>query len=156
MDVTNFFEEVPQYLKENKVNEQSLKSCLLSLIIIHDIIEKINQNEKNMIKSQRFPLELHFQKFGIGKEITQNDLGEDYAHCQVIDDNDNSCMMKSEVIITGDMLYLGQVLSNNFEDLSKIKIFKKIALRYLIIKVSSKNEDVLELSDSNSEKSNRK
>ena len=156
VDVTNFFEEVPQYLKENKVNEQSLKSCLLSLIIIHDIIEKINQNDKNMIKSQRFPLELHFQKFGIGKEITQNDLGEDYAHCQVIDDNDNSCMMKSEVIITGDMLYLGQVLSNNFEDLSKIKIFKKIALRYLIIKVSSKNEDVLELSDSNSEKSNRK
>ena len=156
VDVTNFFEEVPQYLKENKVNEQSLKSCLLSLIIIHDIIEKINKNDKNMIKSQRFPLEVHFQKFGIGKEITQNELGEDYAHCQVIDDNDNSCMMKSEVIITGDMLYLGQVLSNNFEDLSKIKIFKKIALRYLIIKVSSKNEDVLELSDSNNEKSNRK
>ena len=156
VDVTNFFEEVPQYLKENKVNEQSLKSCLLSLIIIHDIIEKINQNDKNMIKSQRFPLELHFQKYGIGKEISQNDLGEDYAHCQVIDDNDNSCIMKCEVIITGDMLYLGQVLSNNFEDLSKIKIFKKIALRYLIIKVSSKNEDVLELSDSNSEKSNRK
>ena len=156
VNITTFYEEVPQNLKANKVNEQSLKSCLLSLIIIYDIISKIQKNDKNMIKSQRFPLISAGLKFGMGKVFTQNDLGEDYAHCQIIDENDNNCMTKCEIIITGDMLYLGEVLSGNFEDLSGVKIFKKIALRYLIIKVSSRNEDVLEIADSSVEESSRK
>ena len=156
VNITTFYEEVPQNLKANKVNEQSLKSCLLSLIIIYDIITKTEKNDKNMIKAQRFPLISSGLKFGMGKVFTQNDLGEDYAHCQMIDENDNNCMTKCEVIITSDMLYLGEVLSGNFEDLSGVKIFKKIALRYLIIKVSSRNEDVLEIADSSVEESNRK
>ena len=156
VNITNFYEEVPQNLIANKKIEQSLKSSLLSLIIIHDIIYKIEKNDKNMIKSQRFPLITAGLKFGIGKVFTQNDLGDDYAHCQVIDENDNNCKMKCEVIITADMLYLGEVLSGNFNDLSGIKIFKKIPLRYLIIKVSSQNEDVLEITDSSFEESNRK
>ena len=156
VNITTFYEEVPQNLKANKVNEQSLKSCLLSLIIIYDIITKTEKNDKNMIKAQRFPLISSGLKFGMGKVFTQNDLGEDYAHCQMIDENDNNCMTKCEVIITSDMLYLGEVLSGNFDDLSGVKIFKKIALRYLIIKVSSRNEDVLEIADSSVEESNRK
>jgi len=102
-----------------------------------------------MIKSKRFPLENNSQKFSIGKEYNQNEIGKDYAHCQIIEEND--IMIKSEVIITGDTFYLGNVLSNNFDDLSKIKIKKKILLRNLIIKVSSKNEDVLEFADSSNE-----
>ena len=156
VNITNFYEEVPQNLIANKKIEQSLKSSLLSLIIIHDIIYKIEKNDKNMIKSQRFPLITAGLKFGIGKVFTQNDLGDDYAHCQVIDENDNNCKMKCEVIITADMLYLGEVLSGDFNDLSGVKIFKKIPLRYLIIKVSSQNEDVLEITDSSFEESNRK
>ena len=148
VNITNFYEEVPPNLKENKINKQSLSSSLLSLIIIHDIIEKIKGNDKNMIKSQRFPLDINCQKYTNGKEYNQNEIGEDYAHCQVIEGND---IMKCEVIITGDTLYLGNVLSNNFEDLSKIKIIKKILFRNLIIKVSSKNEDVLEFADSSNE-----
>ena len=156
VNITSFYEEVPQNLKANKIDEQSLKSNLLSLIIIHDIINKIQKNEKSMIKSQRFPLISTGIKFGMGKIFTQNDLGDDYAHCQVIDENDNSCLTKCEVIITGDMLYLGEVLSGDFQNLSEVKIFKKIALRYLIIKVSSKNDDVLEIADSSVEESSRK
>ena len=156
VNITNFYEEVPQNLKANKVDEQSLKSCLLSLILIHDIIYKIQKNDKNMIKSQRFPLISSGLKFGMGKVFKQNEIGEEYAHCLIIDENDNNCKTKCEVIISSDMLYIGEILSNNFEDLSGIKIFKKIALRYLIIKVSSKNEDVLELADSSVEESSRK
>ena len=156
VDVANFYEEVPQNLRANKINEQSLKSNLLSLILIYDIIQKIQKNDKNMVKSQRFPLISTGLKFGMGKTFTQNDIGEDYAHCQVIDENDNNCMTKCEVIITGDTLYIGEILSGNFEDLSGIKIFKKIALRYLIIKVSQSNEDVLEIADSSVEESSRK
>ena len=155
-DVVNFYEEVPQNLRANKINEQSLKSNLLSLILIYDIIQKIQKNDKNMVKSQRFPLISTGLKFGMGKTFTQNDIGDDYAHCQVIDENDSNCLTKCEVIITGDILYIGEVLSGNFEDLSAIKIFKKIALRYLIIKVSPKNEDVLEIADSSVEESSRK
>ena len=156
VDVANFYEEVPQNLRANKINEQSLKSNLLSLILIYDIIQKIQKNDKNMVKSQRFPLISTGLKLGMGKTFTQNDIGEDYAHCQVIDENDNNCMTKCEVIITGDTLYIGEVLSGNFEDLSGIKIFKKIALRYLIIKVSQRNEDILEIADSSVEESSRK
>ena len=156
VDVANFYEEVPQNLRANKINEQSLKSNLLSLILIYDIIQKIQKSDKNMVKSQRFPLISTGLKLGMGKTFTQNDIGEDYAHCQVIDENDNNCMTKCEVIITGDTLYIGEVLSGNFEDLSGIKIFKKIALRYLIIKVSQRNEDVLEIADSSVEESSRK
>ena len=109
-----------------------------------------------MVKSQRFPLISTELKFGMGKTFTQTAIGDDYAQCQVIDENDNNCMTKCEVIITGDTLYIGEILSGNFEDLSGIKIFKKIALRYLIIKVSQRNEDVLEIADSSVEESSRK
>ena len=156
VEITNFYEEVPQNLKANKINEQSLKSCLLSLIIIHDIIYKIQKNDKNMIKSQRFPLISTCLKLGMGKTFSQNEIGNNYAHCQIIGENQNDIMTKCEVIITGDTLYIGEVLSGNFEDLSSIKIIKKIALRYLIIKVSRKVDDVLEIADSSVEESSRR
>ena len=156
VEITNFYEEVPQNLKANKINEQSLKSCLLSLIIIHDIIYKIQKNEKNMIKSQRFPLISTCLKLGMGKTFSQNEIGNNYVHCQIIGENQNDIMTKCEVIITGDTLYIGEVLSGNFEDLSSIKIIKKIALRYLIIKVSRKVDDVLEIADSSVEESSRR
>ena len=156
VEITNFYEEVPQNLKANKINEQSLKSSLLSLIIIHDIIYKIQNNNKEVIKSQRFPLISTCLKFGMGKTFNQNEIGDNYVHCQIIGENGNNSMTKCEVIITGDTLYIGEVLSNNFEDLSNIKIIKKIALRYLIIKVSRKFDDVLEIADSSVEESSRR
>ena len=156
VNITNFYEEVPQNLKANLIKEQSLKSCLLSLIIIHDIIYNIQKDTKNMIKSQRFPIAMSGARFGIGKEVPKSELGDEYAHCQLIDENDNNRNMKAEVIITPDVLYLAHIKGDDFDNFSEVKIFKKIPLRYLIIKVPSRIDNVLQLSDSSIEESNRK
>ena len=37
-------------------------------------------------------------------------------------------------IFSADTLYYGEVMSGNFDDLSKVKIFKKIPMRYLDFK----------------------
>ena len=37
-----------------------------------------------MIKAKIFPLENNCQKYNIGKEYNQNEIGEDYTHCQAI------------------------------------------------------------------------
>jgi hypothetical protein len=156
VNITNFYEEVPQNLKANLIKEQSLKSCLLSLIIIHDIIYNIQKDTKNMIKSQRFPIAMSGARFGIGKEVPKSELGDEYAHCQLIDENDNNRNMKAEVIITPHVLYLAHIKGDDFDNFSEVKIFKKIPLRYLIIKVPSRIDNVLQLSDSSIEESNRK
>ena len=44
------------------------------------------------------------------------------------------------------MLYLGEVMSGNFTDLSRVKIFKKIPLRYLEVK-NGENDIILNLAD---------
>ena len=155
-NLTTFYEEVPQNLKANIRNEQTLNSCLLSLIVIHDIIYNIQNDKKNMIKSQRFPIDTSGPRFGNGKEVPKGDFGEEYAHCYVIDENDNNRMTKCEVIITPHVLYLGQIQNDDFDNFSMVKIFKKIPLRYLIIKVPPKIDNALELTDSSIEKSNRK
>ena len=86
-------------------------------------------------------------KFSIGKEYTENDLGEDYVHCEIVDQN-NGSMMKCEIVCTNEFLYVGQNLNNDFKDLSKIKIYKKIPWRYLVIKVPLSDDSSLELYDS--------
>ena len=55
-------------------------------------------------------------------------------------------MILSQAIISSDMIYLGEVMSGNFSDLSRVKIFKKIPLRYLEVK-KGENEIILNLAD---------
>jgi hypothetical protein len=105
VNITNFYEEVPQNLKANLIKEQSLKSCLLSLIIIHDIIYNIQKDTKNMIKSQRFPIAMSGARFGIGKEVPKSELGDEYAHCQLIDENDNIYIWYSSNPVDEDKEY---------------------------------------------------
>ena len=49
-----------------------------------------------------------------------------YSHCQIIDENNNNCMTECVVIIARDTLYIGEVLSGNFDDLSGLKYLKKL------------------------------
>ena len=123
-------------------------------MILHDTLCKIDNKDKNMVKSQRFPLETKFKKFSNGKTITKNDLEDNYVFCKIIDEC--GAQNNSLLVLTGDTLYLGEIESQNFDDISNVKITKKIYLRYLEIKVSVKNEEIIEIADNSFDKENMK
>ena len=151
---TNFFEEIPKNLIQNLSPPQVLTSNFLVLMLLHDILCKIVNKEKDMIKSQRFPLETKFKKFGLKKNFKKEELGDNYAFCKIIDEigSQNSSL----IILTGDTLYLAEIPSGDFKDISNVVINKKILMRYLEIKVSLKNEEIIEIADNSFEKSNMK
>ena len=124
------FDSVPDYLKEEKTNREILKNYIFIIFFINDIIQDIVGKSKEKIKSQKFPLSIDTIKFSIGKEYKEEDLGEDYVHCRILK---NNVYMVSQAILSSDTLYLGEVLSGNFSDLSRVKIFKKLPFRYLEI-----------------------
>ena len=123
-------QEIPEYLKEDKFTNEILKNYVFNIFFINDIINEIVGKSKEKIKSQKFPLSIETIKFSIGKEYKEEDLGEDYVHCRILK---NNALNVSQVILSADTLYFGEVLSGNFADLSRVKIFKKIPFRYLEI-----------------------
>ena len=151
---TNYYEEVAKYLIQNLTPVQILTSNFLLLMVLHDTICKLDKKDTDMIKSKMFPIDSKFKRFSLGKELNKNDLEENYAFCKVIDEDENE--NNSLIVIMGDMLYLAEIISQKFEDISNVKINKKIFLRYLEIKVSLKNEEILEIGDNSYEKSNMK
>ena len=124
------FDSFPDYLKEEKTSSEILKNYIFIIFFINDIIQDIVGKSKEKIKSQKFPLSIDTIKFSIGKEYKEEDLGEDYVHCRILK---NNVFMVSQAILSSDTLYLGEVLSGNFSDLSRVKIFKKLPFRYLEI-----------------------
>ena len=124
-------EDIPDYLREDKDNEEFLRNYIFNIFYIHDIICELTDNKNDIIKSKKFPLEIETIKFSIGKEYSEKELGDDYVHCKIFRNNN---FVFSQAIISSDMIYLGEVMSGNLSDLSRVKIFKKIPLRYLEVK----------------------
>ena len=129
-------EEIPEYLREDKNNNEFLRNYIFNIFFINDIICDLTENKNDIIKSKKFPLELQTIKFSIGKDYSEKDLGEDYVHCKILRGKN---YIYSQAILSADTLYFGEVLSGNFKDLSKIKIFKKIPMRYVEIKQGENN-----------------
>ncbi len=129
-------EEIPDYLREDKNNNEFLRNYVFNIFFINDIINDLIDNKNEIIKSKKFPLQIETIKFSIGKEYTEKDLGEDYVHCKIFRNNN---YVFSQAILSSDTLYFGEVMSGNFNNLSRIKIFKKIPMRYLEIKGGENN-----------------
>ena len=145
------YDSVPDYLKEEKTNSEILKNYIFIIFFINDIMQDIVGKSKEKIKSQKFPLSIDTIKFSIGKEYKEEDLGEDYVHCRILK---NNVYMVSQAILSSDTLYLGEVLSGNFSDLSRVKIFKKLPFRYL--EIQKGNDDCsLKLIDKSTTMSSR-
>ena len=79
---------------------------------IHDIICKLLNKDKDMFKSKAFNIDLKFKRFTLGKELTKNDIEDNYAFCKVIGEYGNE--KNSLIIVLEDMLYLAEIKSNNF------------------------------------------
>ena len=154
VDYTIYYEDVSKNLLKNLFPYQILTSNFLVLMFLHDTLCKLLNKNNDMIKSKAFPIDLKFKRFSLGKDLAKNDIGDNYAFCKVIDEY--GFEKNSLVIIIGDMLYLAEINSQNFNDISSVKIIKKIYLRYLEIKVSVKSEEILEIADNDNEKANMK
>ena len=124
-------EEIPEYLREDKNSDEFLRNFIFNIFYLNDIINDLVDNKKDIIKSKKFPIELETIKFSIGKIYREQDLGEDYVHCKIFR---NNTYVVCQAILSADTFYLGEVMSGSFDDLTKIKIFKKIPMRYLEIK----------------------
>ena len=136
-------EDIPDYLREDKDTEDFLRNYIFNIFFIHDIINELADNKNDIIKSKKSLFEIEAIKFSIDKEYTEKQLGEDYVHCKIFRNNN---FVYSQAIITSDMLYLGEVMSGNFTNLSRVKIFKKTAFRYLEVK-NGENDILLNLAD---------
>ena len=124
-------EEIPDYLREDKNSNEFLRNFIFNIFYLNDIINDLVDNKQDIIKSKKFPLEIETIKFSIGKIYKEQDLGDDYVHCKIFR---NNTFIVCQAILSSDTFYLGEVMSGSFDDLTKIKIFKKIPMRYLEIK----------------------
>ena len=133
----------PENLKLETKPHEIFTNLLFSFFNLYDLIVDINSNKENTIKSIKnngFPLSNESIKLFLGKVYNSNEIGEDNCLCQIIK-NDNQNLL-SMIILGGDTFYLGEILSNNINQLNQIKIFKKITLRRLRITANS-NSNVL-------------
>lgn len=139
----DLFDDIPIPLRSDKLNKDFLINYIFKIFYLNDIINELYGQTKEIIKNKKFPLEIDTFKLSIGKTYEENDLGDDYVHCKILrDDNFILC----QAIFSADTLYYGEVMSGSFDDLSKIKIFKKIPMRYLDFK-NGDNECTLNVYD---------
>ena len=139
----DLFDDIPIPLRTNKLNNDYLKNYIFKIFYLNDIINDLYGQSKEIIKSKNFPIEIDTFKLTIGKSYKEKDLGDEYLHCKILKDDK---FIFSEAIFSADTLYYGEVMSGTFDDLSEIKIFKKIPMRYLDFK-KGQNESTLNIYD---------
>ena len=154
-------EDTPIYLKEDKFNNQILKVYILNIFNLYDILNNLlGYQESMLIKTKKFPLEIPKSAFDVGKECSDKDLGEERYRFEIIINNK---IIKSVIFFDFQYIFFGNILSNTYKDLSKIKIIKKIPLRNIEIKIPKNNDDydeeentLLEIYDNSVEGNNLK
>ena len=132
----------PENLKLEKKPHEIFTNFLFNFFNLYDLIVE-NSNKETIIKSIKnngFPLSNESLKLFLGKVYNGNEVGEDNCLCQLVK-NDSSNVL-SMIILGGDTFYLGEILSSDINNLSQIKIIKKIFLRRLRI-TKNNNSNVL-------------
>ena len=124
-------QEIPLSLKEDRYIYDFIKNYFFKIIFINDIINDLENNPNDIIKNKGIPLVVDIFSLNIGKEYKLEELGDDCYHCKIYKNNN---YIKCGIAFSLEMIYFGQIMSGNFNDLSKVKIFKKIPLRYLEMK----------------------
>jgi hypothetical protein len=137
------FDDIPIPLRSDKLNKDFLTNYIFKIFYLNDIINNLYGQTKEIIKNKKFPLEIETFKLSIGKTYGEDELGDDYVHCKISRDNN---FILCQAIFSADTLYYGEVMSGRFDDLSKVKIFKKIPMRYLDFK-NGDNECTLNVYD---------
>ena len=153
---------IPFYLKEDKAKINLLKNHIINIFYFLDINEFINSDGKIVeINENKDKLDKKYGPFEVEKDIEfeidkiyeKKNLGKEYAFCFISnkfeDFKDNFSNIKKCVFILSKYnFYLGEIRSKTFKDLSQIKIFFQIPLRFLSVQVPKNgNDSFLELTN---------
>jgi hypothetical protein len=141
-------DDIPISLKEDKTDYNLLRNHMIKIFLYIDIIQMINSKKSGIInmnnKNNKFgPFEVEKDsEFIIEKIYKKEELGKEYGFCyfsKTIEDFKSNFknIKKCVFILSKYNLYLGEIQSNTFKDLSKIKIFTKIPLRFIKLQILS-------------------
>ena len=152
-------EDVPQNFKEVKFNYQILNAYIMKILILYDMLNDLFNCQYDMIiETKKNPFELPKQAdFLVGKEYFNLDLGKENILCELII---NKKIIKAVIFFDFQNVYFGQIMTNSYKNLSKIKLVKKYNLRNIEVKIPNSNESfenentLLEIYDGTQEKNN--
>ena len=152
-------EDVPQNFKEIKFNYQILNAYIMKILILYDMLNDLFNCQYDMIiETKKNPFELPKQaNFLVGKEYFNLDLGKENILCELII---NKKIIKAVIFFDFQNVYFGQIMTNSYKNLSKIKLVKKYNLRNIEVKIPNSNESfenentLLEIYDGTQEKNN--
>jgi len=152
-------EDVPQNFKEIKFNYQILNAYIMKILILYDMLNDLFNCQYDMIiETKKNPFELPKQAdFLVGKEYFNLDLGKENILCELII---NKKIIKAVIFFDFQNVYFGQIMTNSYKNLSKIKLVKKYNLRNIEVKIPNSNESfenentLLEIYDGTQEKNN--
>ena len=152
-------EDVPQNFKEIKFNYQILNAYIMKILILYDMLNDLFNCQYDMIiETKKNPFELPKQAdFLVGKEYINLDLGKENILCELII---NKKIIKAVIFFDFQNVYFGQIMTNSYKNLSKIKLVKKYNLRNIEVKIPNSNESfenentLLEIYDGTQEKNN--
>jgi hypothetical protein len=134
-------ESTPIYFKENKFDEDILTTMILNLFCLSDILKYLLGLQKKMIiNTKKFLLKLKQNEFEVLKEYSIENIGKDYDCYEVIIKRTISKML---IFCDNEFIYFGKIISGTFNDLSNIKITKKLLLRNIEIKAEM-DKDIVE------------
>ena len=151
--------DVPPNFKEIKFNKQMLNVSIMNILILYDILNDLFGCQYDMIiETKKNPFELPKQAdFTVGKEHSHLDLGKENILCELIINNK---IIKAVIFFDFQNIYFGQIMTNSYKNLSKIKLVKKYNLRNIEVKIPNSNETfenentLLEIYDNSLEASN--
>ena len=153
-------EEVLEYFKEVKSNQQILKMHIMKILILYDMLNYLfNCQNDFIIEKKKNPFELPKQAdFILGKEYSNLDLGKNYINCQLF--INKNLINKAIIFFDFQNIYFGQIMSNSYKNLSKLKLLKKYNLRNIEVKMHNSNKSsnqentLLEIYDNTKENTN--
>ena len=156
---------VPISLKDDKTEDNILRNHMINIFLYLDIIQIINFKNKSIQKLYNNNKNNKFCPFELEKDIEfykdkiykKEELGKEYGFCFIsnkIEDfkNNLSNIKKCVFIITKYNFNLGEIQSNTFKDLSKIKIFKTIPLRNIKIRGQLNKDNFIEIMNTEDKK----
>ena len=149
-------DDVPQNFKEIKFKYQLLSVYIMDILILYDILNDLYDCQYDIIsETKKNPFQLPKQvDFVVGKEYSKLDLGKEHILCELIINNKN---IKAVIFFDFQNVYFGQIMTNSYKNLSKIKLVKKYSLRNIEIKIPNSKESIehentlLEIYDSSTE-----
>jgi len=132
-------EDVPQNFKEIKFNYQIFNAYIMKILILYDMLNDLFNCQYDMIiETKKNPFELPKQAdFVVGKEYNNLDLGKENILCELII---NKKIIKAVIFFDFQNVYFGQIMTNSYKNLSKIKLVKKYNLRNIEVKIPNSNE----------------